>query len=80
MSKDRCIELEQGLRDPRWTGNPDGLMTWLRGLTGVEDCIADGLRQTSASGDWLGFELYVLAAYRHPSRAFTPELDRKSVV
>lgn len=74
MSQDRCRELEQGLRNPRWTGNPDGLMTWLGGLTGVEDCIADGLRRASASRDWLAFERYLLAAYRHPSRAFTPEL------
>lgn len=74
MSKDRCSDLEQGLRDPRWTGDPDGRMAWLGGLTGVEDCNAEGLRQASASGDWLAFELYVLAAFRHPSRAYTPEL------
>ena len=70
----RCRELEQGLRDSRWIDNPDGLMTWLGGLTGVEDCIADGLRHASASEDWLAFELYALAAYRHPSRAYTSQL------
>ena len=74
MSEDRCRDLELGLRDRRWIGNPDALMAWLGELTGVEDCIAHGLRHASATGDWLGFELYVLAAYRHPSRAFTQEL------
>lgn len=74
MSQDRCGDLERGLRDPRWIGNPEGLMAWLGGLTGVEDCIADGLCHASASGDWLVFELYVLAAYRHPSRTYTAEL------
>ncbi|MDP9074389.1 MAG: HEAT repeat domain-containing protein [Actinomycetota bacterium] len=49
-------------------------MAWLDGLTGVEDCIADGLRRSSRGGDWLTFERYVLAAHRHPSRVFTPVL------
>jgi len=74
VSQDRCKDLEQGLRDPRWKRNPDGRMAWLGGLTGVEDCIAEGLRRASASGDWLAFELYILAAFSHPSRAYTPEL------
>lgn len=74
MSQDRCRELDQGLRDPRWTDDPDGLMTWLQGMKDVQDCIADGLRRARASGDWLTFERYVLAVHKHPSRAFTPEL------
>jgi HEAT repeat protein len=74
VSLDHCIELEQGLRDPRWANDGEGLMAWLKGLTRVEDCIAEGLRRASAVGDWLMFERYLLAAYHHPSRAFTVEL------
>ncbi len=74
MNRGRCLELEQGLRDPRWVGDLEGLMTWLDGLIGVEDCIAAGLRRASVARDWLTFERYLLAAYRHPSRAFTGAL------
>jgi HEAT repeat protein len=74
VSWDRCAEFEERLRDPRWAGDPDGLMAWLRDLTGVEDCIAEELRGSSARGDWLTFERYLLAAHCHPSRAFTGEL------
>jgi hypothetical protein len=74
MSEDRCREFDQGLLDPRWAGDPEGLTAWLSDQPGLEGCIAEGLRRSSASDDWLAFEHYLLAAYRRPSRDFTPEL------
>lgn len=71
MKSVRCHEFDEGLRsrrplEERWR--------WVEGLTGVEDCIAEGLRHCSGREDWLGFELYVIAAQRHPSRAYTETL------
>lgn len=74
MNPERCQELDKGLRDPRWLSDPDGLMRWLDGLTGIESCIAAGLRQARESADWLTFERYVLAAHRHPSRSYVDSL------
>ncbi len=74
MAAEPCRELDEGLSDPRWSQARDTRMAWLAGLTGVEECIADGLRRSSASEDWDMFERYVLAAYHHPSSAYTPTL------
>lgn len=71
---DRCRALDEGLRDPhrpKELGALRALGEWLAGLTDVKDCIAIGLRRCSEGEDWLGFELYVLAALHHPSRAYT---------
>lgn len=74
MKPKPCRELDDGLRDPRWIRDRDALMTWLDGLTNVEDCISDGLRRAAATEDWLTFERYLLAAHRHPSPSFTAVL------
>jgi len=72
MRSARCREFEEGLRDhtrglPEWGA-------WLRQLTDVEDCIAEGLRQSREETDWSMFQLYVRAAIKHPSRTFTGDL------
>jgi hypothetical protein len=71
MIGNRCTEFDQRLRDPHWAGDREGLTAWLQGLKGVEGCVADGLQRAGAAEDWLAFEHYLLAAYHHPSRAFT---------
>jgi hypothetical protein len=66
-----CSELDAGLRARPWGIDRSQFMAWLDRFTGVEDCIADGLRRTSDDEDWSTFEGYVAAADRHPSPAYT---------
>ncbi len=47
---------------------------WLATQRAIEPFVAEGLRRTRDSGDWSGFELYVLAVFGHPSRAYTDTL------
>jgi len=46
----------------------------LEALVGVEPCIAAGLERCVAAEDWEAFELYVLAASRHPDPSMTRTL------
>jgi hypothetical protein len=69
---DPCRALDDYLR--AWKPFTPGLREWLREQQGLEPCIADGLRSTRESGDWLGFELYVIAAQIVPSRNYTATL------
>jgi hypothetical protein len=74
MADELCRELEEGLSDPAWSAAGDTRMDWLAGLENVDDCIADGLRRTSDANDWRLFDRYVLAAWQHPSHAYTRTL------
>jgi HEAT repeat protein len=67
-----CAAFETRLRE--FSFGDKAWRAWLREQQGVEDCIADGLRRTREQEDWLGFELYVIAAQAHPSRAYTQTL------
>jgi hypothetical protein len=67
-----CKELDDRLR--AWPDHRRGLTEWLQGLSGVEDCIAGGLLQARRSQDWSMFERYALAAFYHPSPAYTDVL------
>ncbi|MEA2274341.1 MAG: hypothetical protein QOI98_3049 [Solirubrobacteraceae bacterium] len=68
----RCRELDEHLR--AWKPFTPGLREWVRAQRDLEPCIAEGLRATSAVDDWLGFELYLIAALDHPSRSYTETL------
>lgn len=46
----------------------------LEALIGVEPCIVAGLERCVAGEDWKTFELYVLAASRHPHPSMTRTL------
>jgi hypothetical protein len=69
---DICRQLDERLR--AWVPFTPGLGEWLDTQQGVEPCIAESLRSTRERGDWLGFELYVIAAQHHPSAAYTETL------
>ena len=73
MDLDRCRELDAGLRRPD-RPKYEALRAWLDGFDAVEGCIAEGLRRCSVRADWLGFELYLLAAFQRPSRTYTAVL------
>lgn len=74
MSADSCRELDERLSDPWWREHSTSRMDWLMSVTGVEECIADGLRESWTSEDWTMFYRYVLAANYHPSRSQTAVL------
>jgi hypothetical protein len=68
-----CASLDERLR--AWPGTDlRGLSEWLQSLSGIECCVAAGLREARRSADWWTFERYVLAAFYHPSRAYTEVL------
>jgi hypothetical protein len=67
-----CRALDERLR--AWRPFDAGLREWLRAQSGLEPCIAEGLRRARAAEDWLGFELYAMAALEHPSPSYTPML------
>jgi HEAT repeat protein len=67
-----CDEFEKRLR--AWPADRRGLREWLQGLSAIEDCVAEGLRRTRQSEDWSIFERYALAAFHHPSPAYTEVL------
>nr|BFF03465.1 hypothetical protein GCM10020241_51400 [Streptoalloteichus tenebrarius] len=67
-----CEELESVLLDPRLEHGER--MARLRGLSGVDECVRDGLQRALSAQDWDTFELYLLAAYEHPGRALTDVL------
>jgi HEAT repeat protein len=69
---DGCRELDERLR--AWPDHRRGLTDWLQGLSNVEDCVAEGLRHARRAQDWSIFERYALAAFHHPSRAYTEVL------
>jgi len=48
--------------------------SWLKELTDVTECIADGIHRARQNDDWLMFELYVIAASWHPSTLYTRDL------
>ena len=64
-----CAELDEQLR--AWPDHRQGMREWLQSVSGIEDCIAEGLLRTRRSEDWSMFERYALAAFHHPSRAYT---------
>jgi HEAT repeat protein len=66
-----CRALDERLRG--WVPFREKL-DWLAEPRGLEPCIAEALRANRASGDWLTFEKYVIAALRHPSPAYTETL------
>ena len=66
-----CAELDERLR--AWVPYSSRL-DWLSEQRDLEPCIADGLTANRASGDWLTFAKYVIAAQRHPSPAYTETL------
>ena len=66
-----CEELDARLR--AWVPHSESL-DWLASEHGLEPCIAAALDANRASGDWLMFEKYVIAALRHPSPAYTQTL------
>src|SRR5215470_371834 len=72
--RDVCRELHSGLRDRKWAGRHEELLICLDGLTGVQQCIRNGLQQSFDAEDWGMFERYVLAAYRKPSQSYTATL------
>lgn len=71
MMGDECARLQsifaQRLLPSDWRAQIDA-------LTGIEDCIRDGLTRSRDSEDWALFEHYVLTVTRHPSRSATPVL------
>lgn len=69
---DRCDRFDRRLRE--WPADRRGMREWLQGLSGIEDCVIEGLRRTRQSEDWPLFERYARAAFYHPSRAFTTTL------
>jgi hypothetical protein len=69
---DDCKEFDDGLR--AWPDDRRGLTEWLQGLSDIEDCIARGLLHARRSEDWSMFERYALAAFYHPSPAYTDVL------
>jgi hypothetical protein len=74
VTSDDCRELHERLSDPWWREHRSSRMDWLRSVTGVEECIAGGLRESWTSEDWTMFYRYVLAANFHPSRSQTAVL------
>lgn len=72
--RDVCRSLRDGLRDQQWVGSHEELLRWLDGLTGVQQCVADALRESLEDEDLGTFERYVLAAHRKPSRLYTATL------
>lgn len=71
-SAEGCDDFNERLRE--WPNHRRGMREWLQGLSGVETCVAEGLRQTRQSEDWPIFERYAFAAFYHPSCAYTPVL------
>src|SRR4051812_11437021 len=67
-----CSELDERLRE--WTLGTPGLREWLTAQRGLEPCTAEALRTARTAEDWLGFELYVIAAMHNPSGAYTETL------
>jgi hypothetical protein len=67
-----CDELDARLRS--FKPIDPARQEWLKTQRGLVPCIAEGLRRTREQGDWYGFELYLLAATTHPSRAYTQTL------
>lgn len=74
MRQDRCEEIREALSDPAWAATGFERLRWIEGLTGVECCIAAGVRHALDARDWRMFDRYVLAAYRQPARAYTDTL------
>lgn len=74
MASEDCEQLHEALSDARWIETGRGHLDWVAGLTGVEDCIASGLRDSLHAQDWRMFDRYVLAADRQPSSAYTVTL------
>jgi hypothetical protein len=66
-----CAELDERLR--AWVPYSSRL-DWLAEQRDLEPCIAGALLANRASGDWLTFGKYVIAAQRHPSPAYTETL------
>lgn len=67
-----CAAFSKRLRE--WPDHRRGMREWLQTLTGIEDCVAEGLRRTRQLQDWPMFERYARAAFYHPSRAYTSVL------
>jgi hypothetical protein len=68
----KCAELRQLLYDD--SRDHDETMERLKSLSGITDCIVQGLEEKAAEGDWSGFGRYLWAAFSHPSRELTPVL------
>ena len=67
-----CTHLHDLLHDE--TMDQEDLMERLKALSGITDCIVDGLAATAADENWCDFELYLWPASSHPSRDLTPVL------
>lgn len=67
-----CAALEQVIEDALRGGS--GVLARMQELTGVEECVLQGLRDSSAAADWGRFHLYVSAAVMHPSASYVPVL------
>lgn len=69
---DPCVRLEEILG----TGGVERSVRLERieALGPVTECILRGLASSLADSDWMRFERYLLAAWVHPSRSFTPLL------
>jgi hypothetical protein len=66
-----CEELDARIRAWQvYREKPD----FLDGQQGLEPCIAAALDANRASGDWLTFSKYVIAALRHPSATYSQTL------
>jgi hypothetical protein len=63
-----CEELDERVR--AWLPYSEQV-DWPAGL---EDCIARGLRDHRAAGEWLTFQKYVILAIRQPSTDYTETL------
>ena len=74
MTEMDCSKLEEAI------GRPGGLQTvadryaFVDSLTGVERCVADGLRRCADAEDWSRFEQYVYVASRHPDPRYVDVL------
>ena len=67
-----CEELRMLLHDH--SIDQSDRLSRVRSMTGVEQCVVDGLIEAAAGDDWMTFGRYLWAAYARPSRDLTPVL------
>lgn len=72
MRSSKCHQFDRRLRD--FSEGVDTWASWLDRTTDMEDCIAEGLLRSRSEEDWGTWDLYVIAAGKHPSRKFTHDL------
>ncbi|MGH3908498.1 MAG: HEAT repeat domain-containing protein [Pseudonocardiaceae bacterium] len=76
MATNHCEKLTKGLREAPLKSVRERQMfvAWLDSFTDIKGCIVEGLQKASEATDWLMFDMYVLAASRHPSKLYTAVL------